>query len=82
MPYFIMIDGLPYLFDDGKAFKVSLHYDGYTVGEVFREGISPLEFPLYCEVSIKAQCQGRLDSIGSADTAEKPKRKRKKVDAE
>lgn len=72
MQEFIIIDGLPYLLYGGKAYAVRWDDKGFTVGGVFREGIAPTDFPILSELSIKAKCQGRLDSIG-----EKPKRGRK-----
>lgn len=85
MQEFIIIDGLPYLYADGKAYAVRWDDEGFTLGGIFKEDISPSDFIIFSELSIKAKCQGRLDSIG--DTAEpeataepeqpKPKRGRK-----
>lgn len=94
MQNFIIIDGLPYLYADGKAYAVRWDDEGFTLGEVFREDISPDDFIMLSELSVKAQCQ-ELDSIGKepepepepnvnanvdpdAD-ADKPKRGRKKT---
>lgn len=71
MQEFIIIDGLPYLLHGGKAYAVRWDDKGFTVGGVFREGIAHTDFPRLSELSVKAKCQGRLDSIG------KPKRGRK-----
>lgn len=76
MQEFIIIDGLPYLFADGKAYAARWDDEGFTLGEVFREGISPSDFIRLSELSVKAKCQGRLDSIGKVE-APKPKRGRK-----
>lgn len=75
MQEFIIIDGLPYLLCGDKAYTVRWDDKGFTVGEVFRGGISPTDFPRLSELSVMAKCQGRLDSIGTP--AEKPKRGRK-----
>lgn len=63
MQNFIIIDGLPYLYADGKAYAVRWDDEGFTLGEVFREDISPDDFIMLSELSVKAQCQ-ELDSIG------------------
>lgn len=82
MQEFIIIDGLPYLLHCGKAYAVRWDDKGFTVGGIVREGISPTDYPVLSELSVKAKCQGRLDSIG-AEEAPKPKRGRKtKGDAE
>lgn len=85
MQEFIIIDGLPYLLHDGKAYAVRWDDKGFTLGNAFREGIAPTDFPVLSELSVKAKCQGRLDSIGvvaknaTTPTGEKlkPKRGRK-----
>lgn len=84
MQEFIIIDGLPYLLHCGKAYAVRWDDKGFTVGGIVRNGISPTDFPILSELSVKAKCQGRLDSIGAAASeATKPKRSRKaKGDAE
>lgn len=83
MQEFIIIDGLPYLYADGKAYAVRWDDEGFTLGEVFRENISPDDFIMLSELSVMAKCQGRLDSIGKATEPAKPKRGRKaKGDAE
>lgn len=64
MQNFIIIDGLPYLYADGKAYAVRWDDEGFTLGEVFREDISPDDFIMLSELSVKAKCQGQLDSIG------------------
>ena len=84
MQEFIIIDGLPYLLHGGKAYAVRWDDKGFTVGGIVREGISPTDFPILTELSVKAKCQGHLDSIGAeASETPKPKRSRKaKGDAE
>lgn len=81
MQEFIIIDGLPYLYDGGKAYAVRWDDEGFTLGEVFRENISHNDFIMLSELSVKAKCQGRLDSIGKPEPepveAPKPKRGRK-----
>lgn len=80
MQEFIIIDGLPYLYADGKAYAVRWDDEGFTLGDVFCKDISPDDFIMLSELSAKAQCQGRLDSIGKTpdSDADKPKRGKKK----
>lgn len=63
MNRFVIVDGLPYLYaDDGKTYTVRWDEKGFTVGaEVQLSVPSPL-FTL-SELSVKAKCAGRLDSI-------------------
>ena len=76
MQEFIIIDGLPFLFHDGKAYAVRWDDKGFTVGGIVREGIPSTDFPVLSELSVKAKCQGHLDSIGTTE-APKPKKGRK-----
>ena len=68
----IIIDGLPYLLHCGKAYAVRWDDKGFTVGGIVREGISPTDYPILSELSVKAKCQGRLDSIGKPKEPESP----------
>lgn len=77
MQNFIIIDGLPYLYADGKAYAVRWDDEGFTLGEVFRADISPDDFIMLSELSVMAKCHGRLDSIGKPAEPAKPKRGRK-----
>lgn len=77
MQEFIIIDGLPYLLHCGKAYAVRWDDKGFTVGGIVREGISPTDFPILSELSVKAKCHGQLDSIGKEqETTEEPKPKK------
>lgn len=72
MNRFVIVDGLPYLLANGKTYSVRWDDSGFTVGtEVKLTSVPEVTFS---ELSIMAQCQGRLDSIG------KPKAKRTKKD--
>ncbi len=73
MNRFIIIDGLPYLYDKGRAYKVRWDSAGFTVGEEIELKSSPKA--TFSELSIKAKCAENLDSIGVED--EKPKKGRK-----
>lgn len=76
MNRFIIIDGLPYLYAGGKAYAVRWDSAGFTVGAEIELKSSPAV--IYTELSIKAQCADRLDSIGAESTTE-PKSKKKSV---
>lgn len=78
MQEFIIIDGLPYLYADGKAYAVRWDDEGFTLGGIFKEDISPTDFVMLSELSVMAKCHGRLDSIDKpkAEPTEAPKPKR------
>lgn len=70
--FFIIIDGLPYLYAEGKAYKCRFDEKGFTPSQ---EEVKIADEPaaVYSELEIKAQCQC-LDSIGGAaeEQAEEP----------
>ncbi len=72
MNRFIIMDGLPYLYADGKAFAVRWDDEGFTVGAEVKLTSAP--DTVYNELSILAKCAGKLDSI-KAKPAEKPAKK-------
>ena len=78
MNRFIVMNGLPYLYDKGKVYSVRWDDEGFTVGSEVEMASEPSE--IFSELSVKAQCAEHLDSIGKA---EKPmartSRKRKSV---
>lgn len=60
MNRFIIVDGLPFLYAQGKAYKVRWDDKGFTVGaEVELASVPTMTYP---ELSIKAKCRV-LDSI-------------------
>lgn len=73
MNRFIIIDGLPYLYANGKAFAVRWDSEGFTVGAEVEMKAAPTK--IYTELSIKAQCANCLDSIGAAIETAQPKKK-------
>lgn len=73
MNRFIIMDGLPYLYADGKAYAVRWDDEGFTVGAEVEMTSAP--DTLYHELSIKAQCAGNLDSIKGAKKPETPVQK-------
>ena len=69
MNRFIIVDGLPYLYANGKAYAVRWDEAGFTVGAEVELKSAPAA--IYNERSIKAKCAACLDSIG-ADKEEQP----------
>lgn len=86
MNKFIIVNGLPYLLANGKAYAVRWDDAGFTVGAEVKMLSVPTR--TYSELSVKAKCAGNLDSIGKpkaeVKTEEKPaaKRGRKKAVSE
>ena len=62
MNRFIIVDGLPYLYADGKAYAVRWDEKGFTVGAEVKLTEAPAA--VYSELSVTAKCAGHLDSIG------------------
>ena len=63
MNRFIIVDGLPYLYADGKAFAVRWDEKGFTVGAEVK--LASVPDVAYSELSVLAKCAGNLDSIGA-----------------
>ena len=63
MNRFIIVDGLPYLYANGKAYAVRWDAAGFTVGAEVELKSAPAA--IYNERSIKAKCAACLDSIGA-----------------
>lgn len=63
MNRFIIVDGLPYLYADGKVYAVRWDSNGFTVGAESKMKSVPAV--TYNELSIKAKCANNLDSIGA-----------------
>ena len=61
MNRFVIIDGLPYLYADGKTYAVRWNSEGFTVGAEAKFDSVP--DVTYSEISVKAKCAGNLDSI-------------------
>ena len=62
MNRFVIVDGLPFLYANGKTFAVRWDEAGFTVGAEAK--LASVPAVLYTELSIKAKCAGHLDSIG------------------
>ena len=71
MNRFVIVDGLPYLYADGKTYSVRWNEEGFTVGAEVK--LASVPSVTYSELSVKAKCAS-LDSIG----AEPKKATRKK----
>ena len=66
MNRFIIVDGLPFLYAQGRAYKVRWDNKGFTVGaEVELASVPTMIYP---ELSIKAKCKV-LDSIAEEVTS-------------
>lgn len=76
MNRFVIVDGLPYLFANGKTYAVRWDEKGFTVGMEVEKASIPSSPITYSELSIKAKCAGRLNSIDvpepSQDGQEEP----------
>lgn len=73
MNRFIIVDGLPYLYAHEKAYAVRWNEEGFTVGAEVK--LKSVPAVTYSELSIKAKCAGKLDSIETEKKAAKPKKK-------
>lgn len=69
MNRFIIVDGLPYLYANGKEYAVRWDDAGFTVGA--EAELKSVPTAIYNERSIKAKCAACLDSIG-VDHKEQP----------
>lgn len=80
MNRFIIVNGLPYLYDaeKKKAFAVRWDEKGFTVGAEIKLKSAPKQ--TFSELSIKAKCASCLDSIGGADEQEKPEQEKPAAD--
>ena len=63
MNKFVIVDGLPYLFANGKTFAVRWDEAGFTVGAEVE--LASVPDRTYSELSVKAKCANNLDSIGA-----------------
>lgn len=64
MNRYVIIDGLPYLYDKGKAIAVRFDEKGLTIGKEVKFKSVPAV--TVSELSVKAKCKN-LDSIGKAE---------------
>lgn len=69
MNRFIIVDGLPYLYADGKAYAVRWVDDVFTMGAEVE--LASVPDVTYSELSVKAKCHACLDSIGKKEPDEK-----------
>lgn len=67
---FVIVDGLPYLYEGGKAYKCRFDDEGFTPTQEEIE-LNNIPAEVYSELEIKAQC-ACLDSIAdrAAETSE------------
>lgn len=64
MNRFIIVDGLPYLFFNGKTYRVRWDEKGFTVGTKIK--LKSVPSVTYSELETTAKCGKNLDSIGTA----------------
>ena len=69
MNRFVIVDGLPYLLANGKAYTVRFDAEGFTMGEVVNKTISP--YPLFTATEILAKC-AVPDSIKAKHEPDEP----------
>lgn len=79
MNRFIIVDGLPYLYADGKAFAVRWDEKGFTVGAEVE--LASVPAVTYSEISIMAKCAGNLNSIDKPAAEPKKTTTRRKAAA-
>lgn len=65
MNKFVIVDGLPYLYFNGKTYAVRWNEKGFTVGAEVE--LTSVPAVTYSEISVKAKCAGHLDSIGETE---------------
>lgn len=63
MNRFVIVNGLPYLYADGRTYAVRWDESGFTVGEEVK--LKSVPAVTHSELSIKAKCAGNLDSIAA-----------------
>ena len=63
MNRFVIVDGLPYLFANGKTYAVRWDEKGFTVGAEVNLASVPSSPVTYSDLSIQAKCAGHLNSI-------------------
>lgn len=67
MNRFVIVDGLPYLYANGKTFAVRWDEEGFTVGAEVE--LASVPSVTHSELAIKAKCGENLDSIGAKKKA-------------
>lgn len=67
MNRFVIVDGLPFLFANGKTYAVRWDDKGFTVGA--EVNLASVPSFTYSELSIKAKCK-TLDSISNQEQGE------------
>lgn len=68
MNRFVIVNGLPYLFADGKTYSVRWDEMGFTVGAEVE--LASVPDRTYSELSVLAKCTGHLDSIIQPNAAQ------------
>ena len=77
MNKFVIANGLPYLFANGKTFAVRWDAEGFTVGAEVELASAP-SLPM-SELSVRAKCEV-LDSIGKTEQQPEPEEAESKTE--
>lgn len=78
MNRFVIVDGLPYLFANGKTFAVRWDEEGFTVGAEVK--LASVPSVTHSELAVKAKCSDSLDSIGVKKKAGRKKTAKAVID--
>ncbi len=65
MNKYVLVDGKPYLFADGRAYAVRRNKEGFTVGKAVE--LPEIPTRTYSELSINAKYPDGFDSIGEEE---------------
>lgn len=65
MNRYVIVDGFPYLFKDGKTYAVKWDDNGYTVGAAIK--LPDVPNVLHTERAILAKCANHLNSIDKGE---------------
>lgn len=80
MNRFVIVDGLPYLLDNGKTYAVRWDENGFTVGAEVK--LASVPSITHFELAIKAKCAGCLDSIAKHTEPEQPEQQKGQTEDE
>lgn len=78
MNRFVIVDGLPYLFANGKTLAVRWDHEGFTVGAEVK--LASVPSVTHSELAVKAKCGENLDSIGVKKKAGRKKTAKAVID--
>lgn len=79
MNRFVIVDGFPYLFKDGKTYAVKWDDQGFTVGAAVK--LPAVPNVLHTERAVLAKCASHLNSIDKGEPKTKKTAAAKKTKA-